>query len=59
LKEIRNSIMANIICWICRDNLSYGKYEETKLLDEDGSKPCLECIAEALEEDNMEEAVGE
>ena len=40
----------NIICWICRDNLSFQKYDGTKLLDDDGSLPCLECIAEAEEE---------
>jgi hypothetical protein len=36
----------NIICWICDDNLSYPEYEGTKLLDDNGDKPCLQCISE-------------
>ena len=43
--------MTNMICWICGENLAYSKYDDTKLLDEDGSKPCVECIAEAEEEE--------
>lgn len=39
--------MANIICWICKDNLSYKEYNETKYLDEYGNKPCFECLIEA------------
>ena len=50
--------MANLICWICSNNLAYKKYEGTKLLDEDGNKPCYECL---IEDDalNEEEADGE
>jgi hypothetical protein len=43
--------MINMICWICNDGLAYSKYEGTKLLDDDGSFPCAECIAEATEEE--------
>jgi hypothetical protein len=50
--------MANIVCWICRDELSYAQYDGTKLLDDDGSKPCLQCIQEEAQnveaEDNNE-----
>jgi len=47
--------MPNIICYLCRDNLAFKDYEETKLLSENGEKPCLECIAEAaVEEENDE-----
>lgn len=38
--------MANIICWICENNLIYREYQGNKLLDEDGNKPCLECFIE-------------
>lgn len=49
--------MANIICWICGDELSHKEYSEKKLLDEDGNKPCLQCIFEdeiSKEEDDNE-----
>ena len=39
--------MSNPICWICKDNLCYKQYTGTKHLDEDGSKPCFECLVEA------------
>lgn len=39
--------MSNPICWLCRCNLAYKEYDGTQLLDDDGSKPCLECLAEA------------
>jgi hypothetical protein len=39
--------MSNIICWICNDNFSFKDYKEAKLLDENGNKPCLECILES------------
>lgn len=42
--------MANIICWICKDNLAHQKYDGSKLLDEDGSKPCFECLMEDFNE---------
>lgn len=50
--------MASLICWICENNLSYREYQGTKLLDEEGNKPCFECLTEdeALEEDNEEES---
>ena len=38
--------MTNFICWICGENRPYAEYEETKLLDDNGDKPCLECITE-------------
>ena len=39
--------MANIICWICDSNFPYQKYEGSKHLDENGNKPCFECLLEA------------
>ncbi len=39
--------MANIICWMCDNNVSYQKYKGLKYLDEDGNKPCFECLLEA------------
>lgn len=45
--------MMNPICWICDINLSFKYYEGSDLLDEDGNKPCQECIFEA--EDAKEE----
>ena len=55
-KEKINLIMTNLICWICNCNLCYKEYKGTKLLDEDGNKPCFECLneAEALEEEKEE-----
>jgi hypothetical protein len=47
--------VANLICHICRDNLAFQKYDGTDLLDEDGSKPCLECIAEAEAQEEDEQ----
>lgn len=49
--------MANIICWICGSNLTCSVYDGTKLLDEYGSKPCLECWQEddALEEEENDD----
>ena len=44
--------MTEIICWICGCNLAYRLYDDTKLLDENGNRPCLECIAEAEEEND-------
>ena len=45
----------NIICWICDGNLSYKEYEGTKLLDEEGNKPCFECVLEADDEKEIED----
>lgn len=49
--------MANIICWICKDNLSFLQYGGEKLVDEDGSKPCFECLLEggAFDEEESDE----
>jgi hypothetical protein len=41
--------VANFICWICDSNKPYLEYSETKLLDEEGNKPCFECFLEAEE----------
>ena len=46
--------MANIICWLCKNNLIFKDYDGTKLLDEDGSKPCFECLLESGELDEEE-----
>jgi len=46
--------MANIICWMCDINKSYKEYDGTDLLDDEGNKPCFECILEA-EADKEEE----
>lgn len=45
--------MDDFICWICGQNRSDREYQGKDLLDEDGTKPCLECIIEA-EEDNSD-----
>jgi hypothetical protein len=47
--------MINMICWICNENLAFFDYKGSKLLDEDGSKPCVECIAEAADEEQDDE----
>ena len=49
--------MANLICWICNDNLSYKEYNGTKYLDDNGNKPCFECLLEAgaFEEESTDE----
>lgn len=46
--------MANIICWICNDNLAYQKYDANKLLDDNGDKPCFECMMEDMAKDEEE-----
>lgn len=48
--------MANLICWMCENNLSYQKYDGDKFLDEDGNKPCFECLLESGAFDEEEEA---
>ena len=50
--------MANIICWICDNNLALKVYEG-KLLDEDGNKPCFECVLEAGDEEDGQDEVIE
>jgi len=47
--------MKNIICWLCNDNLVYAEYSGTKLLDEEGNKPCFDCYNEDLSEEEAEE----
>jgi hypothetical protein len=49
--------MTNIICWICKNNLPYKEYDGDKLLDEDGSKACFDCLLEdgAFEEEEQNE----
>ena len=37
----------NIICYLCDINLTYKDYSGTKMLDEDGNKPCFECLLES------------
>jgi len=51
--------MANIICYLCRDNLSFQKYDGKVLLSENGDKPCLECLLEAGAFDDVEENESE
>lgn len=41
--------LKNMICWICDCNLAHFEYAEKKLLDEEGNKPCAECIREDAE----------
>lgn len=48
--------MANFICWICNDNLSFKEYRGTKHLDNEGNKPCFDCLLEAGEFDEEKEA---
>jgi hypothetical protein len=47
--------MANLICWICNDNLCFQDYKGTKYLNEDREKPCFECLLEAGAFDEEEE----
>ena len=49
--------MSNPICWICSQNLVYKLYTGTKLLDDEGNKPCFDCVEEeyATEEPTDEE----
>jgi hypothetical protein len=42
------------ICWLCKINFSWVDYEEDKLLDEDGTKPCMECYLESEQEKEVE-----
>lgn len=47
--------MRNKICWVCENNLSYNEYKGDKLIDDDGSKPCFECLLESGAFDEEEE----
>ena len=44
-----------MICHICDNNVIYKDYKGTKLLDEDGNKPCFECFLESDEASEQEE----
>jgi hypothetical protein len=48
--------LSNLICWICQINRPF-EYLGTKLLNEDGEKPCYECYLE--DEESSEEADSE
>ena len=50
--------MANIICWMCENGLSFKDYKDTEFLDENGNKPCFDCLTEAGAFDEQEEAEG-
>jgi hypothetical protein len=49
--------MTNLICWICSNGLAYNKYTGTKLLSDEGEKPCFDCIQESLNVDEEAEEV--
>ncbi len=51
--------MSNTICHVCEINLSYKEYKGTKLLGENGEKPCFECLLEANAFDDNEEESDE
>lgn len=40
--------MNNLICWICSNGLVYREYTGTKLLSDEGEKPCFDCVSESL-----------
>lgn len=46
--------MSNVICHICEINLALKKYDG-KLSDEEGNKPCLDCVLESDELDGLSE----
>ncbi len=46
--------MSNVICHICQINLALKQYDGV-LLDEDGNKPCLECVIEDAESNEEED----
>lgn len=46
--------MSAKICWCCQINLAWEQYEGTKMLGDDGEKPCWECCEEA-EADHLED----
>lgn len=45
--------MKTRICWICQVNLVWDAYAGTYFLDENGDRPCYECVTEM--EDKSEE----
>lgn len=51
-------IMTNKICYLCENNFEYKQYTGPILVDEDGSKPCFDCLMEAgAFNDSVEEEV--
>lgn len=48
--------MADIICYLCKENRVCQEWQGPKMLDEDGGKPCFECLLEAGVFDDEEEA---
>ena len=38
--------MNNLICWRCEIEKTFKGYLGTKLLDENGNKPCYQCYLE-------------
>jgi len=48
--------MSASICWMCQTNFAFHGYKGTEHLDEEGNKPCLECLAELeIEQEELEE----
>ncbi len=49
----------NIICYICNDALAYKEYKGTAMLDENGDRPCFDCLCEggAFDEEPEESVV--
>lgn len=39
--------MMSFFCYLCDTNLPCKDYTGTKLLSENGEKPCMECLLEA------------
>ena len=54
-RKVQPQVMTKIICYICDYNLALKEYKGPKYLDEDGSKPCLECLTELEAEDEQNE----
>ncbi len=42
--------MSAKICWSCQVNVVWKEYTGKECLDEDGNKPCFECVQE-MEDD--------
>lgn len=43
---VTHNIMTKSICYICDTNLPFKAYTGTMFLDEQGNKPCLDCLVE-------------
>jgi hypothetical protein len=39
------------ICFFCEQNLIYKAYAGDLYLDDDGNKPCFDCLQEMMERD--------